>query len=401
MSRAASWLPLAVADRLRAHDRSESLLLAWLATLRAQIEDYEVRPPSPEIPASPESVSSDSPDSAFDEILSQLGNEIYKLDEYQRHLTPADERTSVSHSILDLFDECLCDMTATDGTGDGSKAAANGVGDSEDESTLSEVSFVTSTPVRMSDELNIVDVNAIRDKVTPLPLKAVRPLRAGCAYGDRNVDVDDEPRPTSAVESLAGRLETDSDSESTCWSYKDCSTDTENDERDERYAAVWAHSSGYHNSDQILRRVLAQHRATESRLSFHMARELPPPCYSVYALPEPDGRWPRPPSPVAEMTPGAFDGYEPVGRALDENIYEEIDYGGSYTDEGCSCEGSVEVESCSVSAGSEAGRESPVYANLRDHDAYAIPPDVIAWKNLLLHPDYNDDEEDVVSTYAK
>lgn len=372
----ASWVPSAVAATLRA-DRSATPVIEWLAFIRASIEEYDplVTVSLPEDPA-PE------PEDAFDAILSQLGTEIYKLDEYHRNLVPAEEDLSLS--ILNIFDECLQAMEPKrDMETVPEDSVLNGA-DSDCESSISDVSFVTSTPAKC-DEMES-DVK----RVAPVPM------------------------PRSATNGLIG-LDSDSDSESTCWSYKECSSGAE---ASRTYAAVWAHSTGYHNSDEILRRVLSQHHATISRIAFDEAGEFTPPSYSVYSLHEVGemhdvcdvredvGEGDRcgvdeEARSVGAMTPDRpDDGYEPVRDALttDENIYEEIEYGYSYTDEGCSCGGSVEVESCSVSASSEGvGRESPLYANLRDHDAYAVPPDVIFWKNLLTDPFYNEDEEDEVS----
>lgn len=367
MCELASWIPNAVADTLRSETAQP--IIEWLTTIRLNIEEYDplitVIPPEPE---------PDTPDSKFDEILSQLGKEIYKLDEYQRHLAPSEKEVSLS--ILNIFDECLERMTEEKQTKHS---------ESECESTLSDVSFVTSTPSSVKVNNNI---NTIFDKGigTPVPPRRAR-LKSMC---DTSI---------SDMESNNHESESSSDSESTCWSYKECSTD---DNEVNPYAAVWAHSTGFHNSDEILRRVLSQHHATISRLSFDTASDFIPARYSVYSLHEVGECKDRcVDSGSVAMTPDkpTDDGYEPVRDAItDENIYEEIEYGYSYTDEGCSCGGSVEVESCSISASSEGvGRDSPLYANLRDHDAYAIPPDVIYWKNLLLDPFFNDDEEDEVS----
>lgn len=323
-----SWLPSAVAATLRA-DRSAQPVIDWLHAIRDSIEEYDplvtVRPVSP--------VSTDSGgSSAFDDILSHLGKEIYKLDEYQRNLVPAEE---VSLSILNIFDECLQGMESSDMDAAKSEVCSDGETVTGASPTPEADSLVSSAPIPM-------------------------------------------PRARSVVSC------TDSDSESTCWSYKDCGTVVT---PGQRYAAVWSHSSGFHNSDEILRRVLTQHHAV-CRLDYETVGEFASAHYGVYSLDRCES--------VDGMTPDApDDGYEPV-RGTDENIYEEIEYG-CYTDEGCSCGGSV-VESCSVSASSEGvGRESPLYANLRDHDAYAVPPDVIYWKNLLADPFYNEDEEDEVS----
>lgn len=398
----ASWIPDAVAVTLR-HDRAAPPVIAWLTNIRDTIEEYDslvtVRPQTPESEQS--DTSSTSPDSAFDEILSQLGKEIFKLDEYQRNLEPV--KKDVSLSILNIFDKCLEGMTEAEFEDKCDKLeminevnAVNGKGDSVVESTLSYASFITSTPA-VSDRVES-DINMLftKGKGTPIPPRRNRlktPSSESPSYDNTELKTE------NTIMEVAKRLNSDTDSESTCWSYKECSTDGENDEGKETYSAVWSHSSGYHNSDDILRRVLSQHRATISRVSFDSVSEFSPQQYSVYALHEVGDRCDV---PVANMTPDkpTDDGYEPVRDAIttDENIYEEIEYGYSYTDEGFSCGGSVEVESCSISASSEGvGRDSPLYANLRDHDAYAISADVIFWKNLLLHPFYNDDEEDEVS----
>ncbi|KAM3963935.1 uncharacterized protein ACR2FA_001968 isoform 2-T2 [Aphomia sociella] len=401
MCEVTSWIPNAVAATLRT-DRSAQPIIAWLAALRASIEEYDpliaVRADSPES----EESSSTTPDSAFDEILSQLGKEIYKLDEYQRNLAPQEKEVSLS--ILNIFDECLQVMTENklankselEVVDETVENCVNGVEDySDGESTISDVSFVTSTPARCS-KIWPSDVHHIFDKGegTPVPPRRTRlktPSSTSSVYDYMEVNTEE------TMTEVSKRLESGSDSESTNWSYKECSTDTENEVKDE-YAVMWSHSSGFHNSDEILMRVVSQHHATVSRLSFDTANDFVPPRYSVYALQEVGGRCVDNEMPVAAMTPDrpTDDGYEPVRDAItDENIYEEIEFGLSYTDEGCSCGGSVEVESCSISASSEGvGRESPLYENLRDHDAYAIPPDVIYWKNLLFDPYYNDDEED-------
>lgn len=370
MCELASWIPNAVAATLRSETAQP--IIEWLTTIRLAIEEYD-----PLITVTPDEPEPDTADSKFDEILSQLGKEIYKLDEYQRHLAP--EEREVSLSILNIFDECLERMTEEKQTKHS---------ESECESTLSDVSFVTSTPSSVKVNNNI---NTIFDKGigTPIPPRRAR-LKSMC---DNSI---------SDMESNNQESESSSDSESTCWSYKECSTD---DNEVNPYAAVWAHSSGFHNSDEILRRVISQNHATVSRLSFDTASDFIPARYSVYSLHEVGECKDRcVDSGSVAMTPDkpTDDGYEPVRDAItDENIYEEIEYGYSYTDEGCSCGGSVEVESCSISASSEGvGRDSPLYANLRDHDAYAIPPDVIYWKNLLLDPFFNDDEEDEVSVYS-
>lgn len=388
----ASWLPDAVAATLR-DQRSAEPIIAWLNNLRASVEEYDplitVRPSSPDS----ESETSTSPDSAFDEILSQLGKEIYHLDEYQRNLVAAQEEVSLS--ILNIFDKCLEGMTDVESKQDVSEVKpVNGLEEcSECESTLSDVSFVTSTP---RSEVKS-DINGIFDKGRgpPVPPRRTRlktPSTSSSIYD--NMDLKTE----ATIMEVAKRLESESDSESTCWSYKECS-DAEIESKD-AYAAVWSHSTGFHNSDEILRKVLSQHHATISRISFDTASDFSPTQYPVYSLHEHDRDRCEASTPVAAMTPGKplddADGYEPVRDAIttDENIYEEIEYGYSYTDEGCSCD-SIEVESCSISACSD--RESPFYTNLRDNDAYAIPSSVIYWKNLLLHPFYNDDEEDEVS----
>ncbi|XP_046964358.1 rho GTPase-activating protein 27-like isoform X2 [Vanessa cardui] len=385
MCEVTSWIPHAVVETLR--DRSAQPVIAWLTTIRASIEEYDplivVRPPS--------AISEDTEsDCAFDEILSQLGKEIFKLDEYQRNLAPSEQE--VSQSILNIFDECLHGINQSDYVETEIKVISDQTTQVQNEnsvsvdcsvcdSTVSDVSFVTSTPAtsaKVTDEK--------RKSPPPVPPRKVRMRTPSPSYD--NVEIKDNTESAN---------QSDSDSESTCWSYKECNVDnTDPDAVKEAYAAVWSHSSGYHNSDEILRRVLsqAQQRATISSLSFDTASDFSPQPFSVYALQEVGDRC----ESVVAMTPDkpCDDGYEPVRDALtDENIYEEIEYGYSYTDEGCSCGGSVEVESCSISASSEGvGRESPLYANLRDHDAYAVPPDVIYWKNLLLDPFYNDDEED-------
>lgn len=384
-SEVASWIPDALVATLRS-ERSAKSVIAWLAYIRHSIEEYDplitVRPVSPESITS--EASSVSPDSAFDEILSQLGKEIYKLDEYQRNLAPSEKEVSLS--ILNIFDECLERMKADKATQVEFENFQNG--DCSDcESTLSDVSFVTSTPSRCAKG---TDINAIFDNGdgTPVPPRRVKLKSTSSSVYDMEVKTI--------------RKDSDSDSESTCWSYKECST-CENESK-ETYAAMWAHSTGFHNSDEILRVVLSQNHATISRLSYDTTSELAANEYTVYALQEVgDSRDRCDKQPVVNMTPDkpTDDGYEPVRDAItDENIYEEIEYG-CYTDEGCSCGTSVEVESCSISASSEGvDRDSPVYANLTDNNAYAVPADVIFWKNLLLHPFYNDDEEDEVSLYA-
>lgn len=407
MCEVASWIPNAVAATLRA-DRCAQPVIAWLEVLRASIEEYDpliaVRSEDPESDDS--DTSSTTPDSAFDEILSQLGKEIYKLDEYQRNLAP--EEREVSLSILNIFDECLQGMNEPLVNNSDLEVIEEAVVEtcvndleecSDGESTLSDVSFVTSAPAK-SAKVTDSGINKIFDRgegvpVPPPRTKLKTPSSTSSVYDNMEVKTE------STIMEVAKRLESDSDSESTCWSYKECSTDTENERRD-AYAAVWSHSSGFHNSDEILRRVLSQHHATVSRLSFHTTLDLETPRYPLYALHEVGGRCDTDEMPVAAMTPDrpTDDGYEPVRDALtDENIYEEIEYGVSLTDEGCSCGGSVEVESYSISASSDGvGRESPLYENLQDYNAYAVPPDVIFWKNLLFDPYYNDDEEDEVST---
>ncbi|XP_052751819.1 WW domain-containing protein tag-325-like isoform X2 [Galleria mellonella] len=396
MCEVTSWIPNAVAATL-CSDRSAQPIIAWLTGLRASIEEYDplitVRAESPES----EESSRSSPDSAFDDILSQLGKEIFKLDEYQRNLAP--EEKEVSLSILNIFDECIQGMTESKGdleVIDEAVETVNGVDECSDgESIMSDVSFVTSTPAR-SVKVCSSDTNSlvVKGEGTPEIPRKVRLRRSSSTSSGYDYV---EARTENTIMEVAKRLGSDSDSESTNWSYRECSTDTENEARDE-YAVMWSHSSGFHNSDEILRRVVSQHHATVSRLSFDTANDFEPARYSVYALQEVGGRCVDNEMPVAAMTPDrpTDDGYEPVRDALtDENIYEEIEFGLSYTDEGCSCGGSVEVESCSISASSEGvSRESPLYENLRDHDAYAIPPDVIFWKNLLFDPYYNDDEED-------
>ncbi|CAG9558964.1 unnamed protein product [Danaus chrysippus] len=366
MCEVTSWIPHAVVETLR--DRSAQPVLAWLTTIRASIEEYD--PLVVVRPQSSVSVESES-DSAFDEILSQLGKEIYKLDEYQRNLAP--NLKNVSVSIMNIFDECLegIDQTQSVETEtkmlDQSKAVPDQSVTHDNESSVEVSSVMTSTPV------------SVPPAVPPRKLKTRSP----------------SPCPSYDNMELKDVTLSDSDSESTCWSYQECNVDNDT-EPTKPYEALWSHSSGYHNSDEILRCVLsqAQQRATISRLSFDTASDFSPQPFNVYALQEVGGRW----RSVAAMTPDkpCDDGYEPVRDALtDENIYEEIEYGYSYTDEGCSCGGSVEVESCSISASSDGvGRESPLYANLRDHDAYAVPQDVISWKNMLLDPYYNEDEED-------
>nr|XP_032528038.1 uncharacterized protein LOC116778196 isoform X2 [Danaus plexippus plexippus] len=369
MCEVTSWIPHAVVETLR--DRSAQPVLAWLTTIRASIEEYD--PLVVVRPQSSVSVESES-DSAFDEILSQLGKEIYKLDEYQRNLAP--NLKNVSVSIMNIFDECL-----------------EGINQTQSVETETKMLDIQSKP--LTDENATHDSEAsveVGSVTTSTPVNIQPP-----AVPPRKVKTR-SPSPSPSYDNMEFKdVETlsDSDSESTCWSYQECNVDNDT-ETTKPYEALWSHSSGYHNSDEILRCVLsqAQQRATISRLSFDTASDFLPQPFSVYALQEVGGRW----RSVAAMTPDkpCDDGYEPVRDALtDENIYEEIEYGYSYTDEGCSCGGSVEVESCSISASSDGvGRESPLYANLRDHDAYAIPQDVISWKNMLLDPYYNEDEED-------
>ncbi|CAB3246029.1 unnamed protein product [Arctia plantaginis] len=366
MCEVASWIPNAVAVTLRAETAQP--VIEWLTTIRQAIEEYD-----PLITIAPPEEEPETPESKFDEILSQLGKEIYKLDEYQRNLVPSEKEVSLS--ILNIFDECLECMEEV-------KENSNSVSDSE--SIKSDCLLVTSTPVNVNN-VKVSDVNTIFDQGdgTPLPPRRNR-LKSICS----NTISDMESNNQDSV--------SESDSVSTCWSYKECSAE---DNETNPYAQVWLQSTGFHNSDEILRRVLSQHHATISRLSFDTASDFIPDSYSVYSLQEVGECKDRcVDSGSVAMTPDkpTDDGYEPVRDAItDENIYEEIDYGYSYTDEGCSCGGSVEVESCSISASSEGvGRESPLYANLRDHDAYAIPADVIFWKNMLQDPFYNDDEED-------
>lgn len=350
MCELASWIPSAVAATLR--DAPTQPIIAWLTTLRDSTEEYEtlvaVRPQS--------SLSDDeasSPDSAFDEILSHLGTEIFKLDQYQRNLVPVE--TELSLSIMNIFDECLDTMIENKDKPECS----------DGESTVTDISFVTSTPQNDSPRARL-NTDSTSSSVY-------------------DVEIDKDCHEWTKL------IESSSDSESTCWSYKECS-DAETDVNNAAYAAIWAQSSGFHNSDAILSRVLSQNRATVSRLSFDTADDFTPSDYNVYALAEVGDRCSVTMSPARP----ADDGYEPVRDALThEHIYEDIEFDYSYTDEGCSRGTSVEVESCSISASS--GRDSPLYANLRDHDAYAVTQDVIFWKNLLLDPYYNDDEEDEVS----
>lgn len=400
-----SWFPNVAAATLL--DARAEPVHAWLVTIRATVEEYDplivVRPPSPPV--------SESPDSAFDEILSHLGKEIYQLDLYQSNLAP--EEKEVSLSILNIFDECLDQMTekmterwdpfgVENKTQPDNRWVAN-FSDDEDMHKFEDKSIsdcrnmngfdsdfsdiVTSTP---GVKAGFSQRAKVCDKRTRLSNST-----SSSIYDDLNLE-DGSPEWTKLIESDS------EDSESTCWSYKECS-DGEADVNNP-YASVWIHSSGFHNSDEILRRVLSKNRATVatvSRLSFDTASDFAPPEYNVYALQEVGDRCEHAPA-VASMTPDRpYDdgGYEPVKDAItDENIYEEIEYNYSYTDEGCSCGTSVEVESCSISASSEGvGRDSPLYQNLRDNDAYAITPDVLYWKNLLQDPFYCDDEEDEVS----
>ncbi|XP_063368845.1 uncharacterized protein LOC134657212 isoform X2 [Cydia amplana] len=409
---AASWIPNAVATILRA-DSTAQPIIAWLTTIRDSTEEYDplvtVKTDLSDSEDS-DSTTTTTPDSAFDEILSQLGKEIYKLDEYQKILGP--EEQEVSLSILNIFDECLegfengfevkevgngfevtpvqisapsenCDVTVKENSV--AKAKENGDECSDCESTLSDVSFVTSTPAKC-EKVNVVNNIFYQGEGTPVP-----PRRSRLKTPSSSSSYYDNMELKTSVNNGVKR-DSDSDSESTCWSYKECS---DADDSKDRYATVWSQSTGFHNSDEILRRVLSQNHATISRLSFDTASDFTPTQYSVYALHEVGDR-----CAVDAMTPDKPDdgGYEPVRDAIttDENIYEEIEYGYSFTDEGCSCGGSVEVESCSISASSEGvGRDSPVYANLTDNDAYAVTADVLYWRNvLLLDPYYNEDEED-------
>lgn len=396
---AESWIPNVVAATLLG-DRSTPSVIAWLTAIRATIEEYDplvvVRPPSPTV--------STSPDSAFDEILSHLGQEIYQLDQYQHNLAP--EEKEVSLSILNIFDECLDQMTDRMWPGDNLLGSANKLtseigwvanfSDDEDGHGLEDKSVSECKKLTV---LNLFDsdLESPDTFVTSTPGAKISDKRtrlsnstSSSIYDNLNLE-DGSPEWSKLIESDS------EDSESTCWSYKECS-DGETDVNN-AYASVWIHSSGFHNSDEILRRVLTKNRATVSRLSFDTASEFTPAEYNVYALQEVGDRC-EPLPPVAAMTPDRpyEDVYEPVKDAItDENIYEEIEYNHSYTDEGCSCGTSVEVESCSVSASSDGvGRESPLYQNLRDNDAYAITPDVLFWKNLLQDPYYNEDEEDEV-----
>lgn len=459
----ASWVPTAVAATLR-EDRTAPALIAWLQHLRDSVEEYDpliTVPNNPQVlEESEDLVEFTTSDSAFDEILSQMGKEIFQLNEYQQHLNPCEEK-EVSLSILNLFDECLgevgellvnevnCDNCEQSSGVHEKEAAAitnevetttdiveqitpimngnvlnNDLGNLEDcsdcDSSFSDVSFVTSTPARPCDKPNppIVNNNTFNVKKCPPvpprrtmfltpPLPIVVPMPSAVIICDNTETQHKEE--TLDLELIMKQHESDSDSVSTCWSYKECSTD-ENDNNKGQYAVVWSHSTGYHNSDKILQKVLTQNHATVSQLFFDSISEFSPrnACEVAAAAAAAtvaevgvrceEGK--QSPQSVAVMTlerPSLDDGYEPVRDAIttDENIYEEIEY--SYTDEGCSCGGSVEVESCSISASSEGvDRESPVYVNLRDHDAYAIPADVIAWKNQLLDPFHCDDEEDEV-----
>ncbi|XP_047999713.1 uncharacterized protein LOC125236825 isoform X3 [Leguminivora glycinivorella] len=417
---AASWIPNAVATILRA-DSTAQPIIAWLTTIRDSTEEYDplvtVKTDLSDSEDS-DSTTTTTPDSAFDEILSQLGKEIYKLDEYQKILGP--EEQEVSLSILNIFDECLegfengfevkevgngfevtpvqisapsenCHVTVKENGV--TKAKENGEECSDCESTLSDVSFVTSTPAKC-EKVNVVNKIFYQGEGTPVP-----PPRSRLKTPSSSSSCYDNMELKTSVNNGVKR-DSDSDSESTCWSYKECS---EADDPKDRYATVWSQSTGFHNSDEILRRVLSQNHATISRLSFDTASDFTPTQYPVYALHEVGDRC----EAVAAMTPDKPDdgGYEPVRDAIttDENIYEEIEYGYSFTDEGCSCGGSVEVESCSISTNSEGvGRDSPVYANLQDNDAYAVTADVLYWRNvLLLDPYYNEDEEDEECTESK
>ncbi|CAG9126117.1 unnamed protein product [Plutella xylostella] len=403
MCEVASWLPPAAPGT----PPPAAPVLAWLAVLRASPEEYDpllaLQPPE-QPPDPPAPSPSASPDSAFDEILSQLGKEIYKLDEYHRHLIPG-EKEEVSLSFLSIFDQCLGEFDVVTQCYDlvsnsevhvhqptvisnaeeqtvtvNGRTNGHNMECSDCDSTLSDVSFVTSTPAKENAPLNM------ESQVKPVPLPRTR-LKTPSSSSSFYDTMDVKPEQVTVA--------SDSDSESTCWSYQECSTD-ENDNNKDQYAVVWSHSSGFHNSDEILRKVLTQNLATVTDIPYDTTADLVH-DYSVYALSEVGDRCGDAGAPVAMTAARApDDGYEPVRDALtDENIYEEIEYGYSYTDEGCSCGGSIEVESCSMSASSEGvGRDSPLYANLRDHDAYAVPSDVIAWKNSLLDPFYNDDEED-------
>ncbi|XP_050671231.1 uncharacterized protein LOC126969720 isoform X2 [Leptidea sinapis] len=351
MVEVSSWIPHSVVETLR--DRSAQPVIAWLTTIRATTEEYD-----PLIVVRPASMASeDESDGAFDEILSQLGKEIYKLDEYQRNFNPPPAQ--VSHSIMNIFDSCLEDIKVQNELPGEQVNCVN-------MDSNSVIPFVTSTPEKT---VTVKDSDFEKPPVPPRNFK-----------------------PSLSKLELKIRSESDSDSESTCWSYKECNPGVSKD----TYAVVWCHSSGYHNSDEILRRVLskAEQRATISQLSFDTVSDFSPQPFSIYALEEVGDRCDS--DSVDDMTAGrpTDDGYEPVRDAFtDENIYEEIEYGCSYTDEGCSCGGSIEVDSL-ISVSSEVSRESPLYANLRDNDAYAISSDVIYWKNLLQDPFYNEDEED-------
>lgn len=431
MSCATSWLPHAVAATLREEPRSAPLV-AWLHSLRDSTEEYDplitVRSESPSSEDS--EPSSASPDSAFDEILSQLGKEIYKLDEYQRNLVPQEQ--DLSPSIINLFEECLGDFV--EGANDCDSAEAHvqvikndkevhalsadvqtsvaedcSEGESISISTLSDVSFVTSTPVKVVEQPIKMTGEGKRTPPIPPPRtsRLVKTPSSSSSFYD-TVEVTQEPSSKAKPE-LKNR---NSDSESTCWSYKECSDDEIETPKRDNYSAVWVHSSGYHNSDEILRRVLSHNKARVSCITFDTVSEFTPQEYAVYTMHETevgdrwvDGKQLGLQSSRA-MTPDrpSEDGYEPVRDAIavtDENIYEEIEYGYSYTDEGCSCNGSVEVESCSISASSEGvGRESPVYVNLRDNDAYEVPPNVIEWQKSLLDPFFIEDEEDEVCLFV-
>lgn len=369
----ASWLPAAVGDTL-CDEINKPALLAWLGNIRDHAEEYDVLPtaiPPPSPPPSP------TANNAFDDILSQLGEEIYQLEEYQRNFNPATEEVGLSQSILELFEECLCEMTSDSVASvvETNRIESESNLENECDSDQTSLSYKTISPIK--EEVKMNGVNKVTPPIPPPRVRLKVPSSVSSIYD--NIEF---PKPI-----FNGKG--DSDSESTCWSYKECGDGSEKDEMKE-YAEVWSHSSGFGRSDDIIRKVVAQHQAKESRISFHSAGEWTPAPVSVYSLASVDS--------VVDMTPQNLDdGYEPVRDALpDENIYEEIEYL-SYTDEGCSCVGSLEVESCSVSASSES--EAPLYANLQDNDAYAVPADVIAWKNLLLHPLYNDDEEDEVCLF--
>lgn len=386
-----SWIPNAVAATLL-DSRATKPVVAWLTAIRVSIEEYDplviIRTPSPDL--------STSPDSAFDEILSHLGKEIYHLDQYQNNLAP--EEKEVSLSILNIFDECLDQMTdepwPSDPIGSVNRFpvengwVANFSDDDEIYGLEDKSVKVCKKSLKSDSDCETPDLVTSTPGVKTSDKRTRLSNSTSSSVYDNLILEDGSPEWTKLIESES------EDSESTCWSYKECS-DGETDGNNP-YASVWIHSSGFHNSDKIIQRVLSKNRATVSRLSFDTASDFTPADYNVYALEEVGDRCE---SPVAAMTPDRpyEDGYEPVKDAItDENIYEEIEFN-CYTDEGCSCGTSVEVESCSISASSDGvGRESPLYQNLRDNDAYAITPDVIFWKNLLQDPFYNDDEEDEV-----